>query len=294
MDTDLLDLLLTADPQPQPTDSIDGWMARHRDAPPLETAIRGGFAADRLGYAFASGYQAACRALLPDAPAGWLLALCATESGGGHPRAIQTALSQGRLTGDKRFVSMGTLAQGLIVVARTGEADGRPQLKAALVDATGEGVTVTAQPALPFIPEIPHATLSLRDVTPERVLSGDGYTRVLKPFRTIEDTFVHAALIAHLIGIGRRSGWDAQTIEALLASLCGLSALARLDPGSQGVHRALGGILARFEALMASLDFSRVEDATRQRWVRDSPLLQLAGRTRAARLASARQGHRQR
>ncbi len=286
----LLELLLSADPQPETTPSIDGWLARHRlrSDPPLEMAVRGGFAADRLGLAFASGYQAACRQLVPDAPPGWLLALCATESGGGHPRAIQAVLSEGRLTGAKRFVSMGTLARGLLVVARVGEAAGRPRLKVALVDATAAGVTVAPQPVLPFIPEVPHATLSLRAVAPVRILPGDGYTEHLKPFRTIEDTFIHIALLAHLIGVGRQSGWSAETIEALVAQLCGLVTLSTLDPRSRRTHRALGGILASISGLMASLDFSTTPEATQLRWARDAPLLQLAGRARAARLEAAR------
>lgn len=286
----LLDLLLSADPQPAATPHIDGWLARHRlrNDPPLEAAIRGGFAADRLGLAFASGYQAACRRLVPDAPDGWLLALCATESGGGHPRAIQTALSEDGLTGDKRFVSMGTLARGLLVVARIGEADGRPRLKVALVDATSAGVTVAAQPALPFIPEVPHATLSLHRVAPVRLLPGDGYTDHLKPFRTIEDTFVHLSLLAHLVGLGRRSGWSPEVVEALVAQLCGLATISTLDPRSPVTHRALGGILASFEGLIGSLDFSTMPEAAQERWARDAPLLQVAGRARAARLAAAR------
>ncbi len=51
---------------------------------PLEAAVRGGARADRVGYAFAAGYQAALRALFPLAP-GQLGSLCATEAHGAHP-----------------------------------------------------------------------------------------------------------------------------------------------------------------------------------------------------------------
>src|SRR3954464_502166 len=64
-----------------------GWTA------PFDRAFAGGACADRLGFAFASGYAEALRALVPDLPPGSITALCATEEGGAHPRAIRTRLS---------------------------------------------------------------------------------------------------------------------------------------------------------------------------------------------------------
>jgi hypothetical protein len=57
------------------------------------------------------------------------------------------------------------------------------------------------------------------------------------------------------------------------------------------VHRALGGVLARLEALLADLDLSAADEPTRRMWARDAPLLQIAQRARAARLHSARTAH---
>ena len=53
-------------------------------------------------------------------------------------------------------------------------------------------MTIEDRPPTPFAPEIPHARITLANVTvrDEDVLPGDGYARYLKPFRTIEDTFV--------------------------------------------------------------------------------------------------------
>lgn len=45
-------------------------------------ALLGGFDADRVGRAFAAGYQAALRALLPGLPSGAVTALCVTEEAG--------------------------------------------------------------------------------------------------------------------------------------------------------------------------------------------------------------------
>ncbi len=58
---------------------------------------------------------------------GHLVALAATEEGGGHPRAIKTALARTpdgaawQLTGDKGFVTLGTEADVLLVVASVGK-----------------------------------------------------------------------------------------------------------------------------------------------------------------------------
>src|SRR5690348_2628168 len=93
----LLDRVLRAAP-PVTHASIAAFWSAHRDAtrglPPIERAILGGAAADRLAWAFAAGYAAALRGLVSEAdlPEGDLAALAATEQGGAHPRAIATEL----------------------------------------------------------------------------------------------------------------------------------------------------------------------------------------------------------
>src|SRR5882762_6575046 len=65
--------------------------ATHRA--PFERAVAGGADADRVGWAFASGYQAALRALEPSLPDDAIAALCVTEAEGNFPRAIRTTLT---------------------------------------------------------------------------------------------------------------------------------------------------------------------------------------------------------
>ena len=74
------------------------WWAQHRAVTGscltrIDEAIVGGFAADRVAYAFAAGYQAALRALVPDLSRESIASFCATEQGGAHPRNIQTSLT---------------------------------------------------------------------------------------------------------------------------------------------------------------------------------------------------------
>ena len=54
--------------------------------------------------------------------------------------------------------------------------------------------------------QLGHLFVSLSDVaiTAHEILPGDGYDRYLKPFRTVEDIHVHAALLGHAIGAARR------------------------------------------------------------------------------------------
>jgi acyl-CoA dehydrogenase len=300
----LLRWLLTAAPHPQRLEDVAGWWASHlesasRFAGPADVALAGGFSADRLAYAFASGYQAALRALLPELPRERRYALCATESGGGHPSAMQTRLTrsdEGGLTleGTKTFVTLGTAADELLVVATEGQdAQGRNRLRLVRVDPRRPGVTLNELPPAPFVPELPHAEVQLKavPVSMQDVLPGDGYERYLKPFRTVEDCHVLAAVLGWLLQVARRSGWPDPVREQLLALAVTLHGLAREEPRSAAVHLALAGALELLSQQIQSLEplWAQVDAPTRERWMRDRALLHVAGRVRAKRLEAARQ-----
>lgn len=292
----LLQHVLGPPPPPPPRDlTLRGfWEAHERRAAafatPIDRAIVGGFAADRLGFAFATGYRAALDALL-DAPCASVL--CATEEGGAHPRAIHTALAPDaagslRLTGKKRWATLATEAEVLLVVASTGtDTAGRNALRLVRVRAGAPGVRLTSMPTTPFAPEIPHAELELDGVLVEDgdVLEGDGYERYLKPFRTIEDAHVHGALLGYLIGLARRRAWPETWIERAVAALLSIRAIAVEPPSAIETHIALAGLLDLTRGLVADADpfWSRVDPEEHERWTRDQPLLGVAGKARAAR-----------
>lgn len=260
---------------------------------PIDRAISAGARAAGIGGAFMGGYQAALRALVPSLPADEVVCLAATEEGGAHPRAIATRLEpagegEWRLTGRKRWVTGGTHARRLLVVASTGvDAAGKNRLRVAQVDPRAEGVTIVAQPPTPFAPEIPHAALELAGVRvrAEDLLEGDGYERWLKPFRTVEDLHVHGAVLAHVLGLGWRAGWPDRVLEEGLALLASTRALAREDPSDRATHAALAGLLGLGRALLGrtrELWPSLGADA-QQALERDLPLLDVAGTARARR-----------
>lgn len=293
--------VLVAAPLPAPVSDVALWRARdaevrRRFAPAIEHAFVAGFEMDRLGWAFASGYQAAGRALFGDDMGDALGALCATEDGGAHPRAIATTLHASDdgslvLDGHKTYVTLGTHAEVLHVVASEGLGpDGRPRLVVVRIERTRAGVHVTPLPPTPFVPEIPHARLELRAVavSPDDILPGDGYTRYLKPFRTVEDLHVHAALLGQLIQLARRA--DLRSSVERLAALAGCaSTLAAAEASAPETHVALGGLLALTRAELDAIApaWERVDSETRTRWERDRALVEVAARARAARLASA-------
>ncbi|MCC7538423.1 MAG: acyl-CoA dehydrogenase family protein [Deltaproteobacteria bacterium] len=263
----------------------------------MARAILGGYAADRIAFAFAAGYHAALGALVGVLPADARVALCATEEGGAHPRAIHTTLKEApdgrlRLDGTKRFVTLASLADELLIVATRGTgADGRPRLVLVRVPVHTAGVTLEPLPDLPFASEVPHAAVRLDDVRVDAsaVLEGDGYDRYLKPFRTIEDVHVHAALLSFLVRVARRDGWEPVEIERLVSLVAGAHTLALAPPSDAAVHVALAGLIAASRELVASTmpRWQKAPVEERSRFERDLRLMRVAETARNARTESA-------
>lgn len=254
----------------------------------VDRAAFGGFSSDRLGFAFVAGYRAALQRLVPSL-GGRRACLCATEEGGAHPRAIKATLADGRLRGTKTFATLASHAEELLVVVSVGEREGRNELRVARIPRSRAGVVVEEKAPWPVAPEIPHAIVRFEDVAVAEgdLLEGDGYARYLKPFRTIEDIHVMASTAGYLFSVGRIAGWERAALEALAASIASLRAIAAFDPSQRGTHLALAGTIAAVERAVATLDFSKAPSETRERWERDAPLLQVAGKARAARRDAA-------
>ncbi len=288
-----------------PIGELETWWTGHVALPADDAITRaalGGFAADRLGYAFASGYQAALQRLTGGAPT-IRRSLLATELGGAHPRKIQTALREDaarpggwRLRGEKRFATLGASADELLVVARAPAPEqelDRPRLVVVVIPSDRAGVRFEPLPPTPFTPELPHARARLDDVevAPKERLPGDGYASYLKPFRTIEDCFVHVAALAWWIRLARAPAVAApeSLVERLLAALLAVATIAGMDPRAPAVHLALAGELARARALLAELEplLRRLGPEARARWERDRALLEIAGNARARRREAA-------
>ncbi|MHA6492696.1 acyl-CoA dehydrogenase middle domain-containing protein [Pseudomonas borbori] len=274
-----------------PAAPLEDWyasvLARLGRPTPFELALLGGRLAATPGLAFLAGYQGALRALWPSAP--WSLgALCVTENKSTRPADMHTRLTGLTLEGRKDFVTAAGAADWLLVAARE-ETPGDPaRLALGVVHNGAPGVRVEALPALPLMPDIDHGRLHLHQAPCER-LAGDGWDAYVKPFRSLEDLHVLAAVTAWLYGVGEESGWPQPLQLRLLGLLAGCAELARLCPRAASSHLLLAGLFAQFASLNAELDAAFASGLPHWAglWARDKGLLSIANSARRKRLEKA-------
>ncbi|QPN46451.1 acyl-CoA dehydrogenase [Pseudomonas sp. p106] len=254
---------------------------------PFELAVLGGRAMATPGLAFLIGYQAALRMLWPSAPAS-LGALCATERRSVRPADMQTRLEGLRLTGRKDFVTAGLDAEWLLVAARSEGQGEAPRLSLGVVYPGEPGVTLEALPTLPLMPEVGHGRLQLHQAACE-LLAGDGWDAYVKPFRSLEDLYVLAAMVAWLYGVAQECGWQQELRLRLIALLAGCAEASRQCADSVGCHLLLAGLFAQFQALKGAIDkaLSAGPAQWAQLWQRDQGVMALATAAREKRLAKA-------
>lgn len=283
-----------------PCESVAAWWPRHRRIAAehpgtIEQAIVGGFVADRVGWAFASGYQAALHALFPDAPQDRLCALCVTEADGNSPKAIKSTLKGGAegwcLNGSKRWATLGPDGSLFFVAARDEAASNeRPAIRIARVSSNAPGLKIQSMPETRFVPEVPHAQLQFDNAKVDALLPGDGYDLYVKPFRTVEDIHVQAAVLAYLMREAQRLAWPGPWIERLSALLAALSTLSNMPPSNAETHIGLAGALRISAGLIEEAESFWLQSATdpaAMRWQRDRELLNVASKARELRAQRA-------
>lgn len=303
---DLLDWLLkqSSGSEVDPVESIRDWKTRYdsnaaRWTEPVDRAISGGFLADRTAWAFLAGFFAAMQRLVPEQARNRITAFCISEEGGAHPRAIKTRLekqdsgdSDWLLNGRKQFITCATDAEAILVAASTGtDLEGRNRIRLAHIDRNAEGVQIEPMPDLPFIPEIRHGFVILDNVAVKdsQILPGDAYTVYIKPFRTIEDVHVSAAILGYLLRCAIRFQWPTTSREAILGFIAAIRSPALADPSSPPVHIALAGIQQSMDRMIKDLDrhWETAPETDRKAWKRDRAVLEIAGKARSARLETA-------
>ncbi|MCP3953043.1 MAG: acyl-CoA dehydrogenase [Desulfobacterales bacterium] len=300
----ILNWLLTTNPEPASGtfESVVHWKHMHAEqllswTKPVDMAIAGGFLSDCPAYAFAVGYWAALQRLLPDLPKTPVPALCISEKEGPHPAKIKCRLEKTgdrwRLNGKKHFVTCGREADLLLVAASTGTGpDSKNRLRLVRVEKSQSGMTVSPlDKPLAILPEISHGAVAFNDVavSDTAILPGDGYQAYIKPFRTIEDLHVIAALLGYLLRIGTLYDWPTSAKERLVALLLAARATARDDFTAPAVHIAVGGVIETLRALLKQLEghWDTVDPQTHHAWQRDRSVLDIAADARRKRLAAA-------
>jgi len=296
----MLPQLPAAQATARPCEKVADWWPRHRaiaaeHPSTIQQAIVGGFVADRVGWAFASGYQAALRALFPDAPGDKLCALCVTEADGNSPKAIKSTLkgSAGgwELNGAKKWTTLGPEGSLFFVAARDEAASNtRPSIRIARVSSNAPGLKIQPMPDARFVPEVPHAQLQFENTKVDALLPGDGYDLYVKPFRTVEDIHVQAAILAYLMREAQRLGWPEHWIERLSALLAALATLSDMPAAHAETHVGLAGALRIAAGLIEETEALWLQSATDPatlRWQRDKALLTIAGKARELRTQRA-------
>lgn len=278
--------------------SIEEFVTKHRahaqsKSALFEWAVVGGYMADRLGYAFAAGYQAALRRLVPELGPSHSAVLCVTEEEGAHPGAIRATLTQQQdawhLNGKKQWATMADQADQLLVAASTGRKGNRNLLRLAKVPRDKVGVALTPMARTAFAPEIPHFAITFDEVLvwDEALLPGDGYRRYIKPFRTIEDIHVFGAVVGYLMRVGLTSEWGGDCIAELGHVVSALHTLSRARASEPVTHLMLQGTIKAARRTIDGLQWKRAAPEVAERWKRDVPLLEIASKARERRAETA-------
>lgn len=126
-------------------------------------------------------------------------------------------------------------------------------------------------------------------VMDSELLPGDGYLRVVRPFRTVEDIHVQAAVFAYLIRQARLHGFPRNITERLAAVVASLRGLSIADPSTPEVHVAVAGALALSRAPIDELEklWSKTESPDHAYWERDRLVFTVGARVRGERLERA-------
>jgi alkylation response protein AidB-like acyl-CoA dehydrogenase len=220
-----------------------------------------------------------------------------TEADGNSPKAIKSSLRKDGahwlLNGAKRWSTLGPDGSLFFVAARDEAASAeRARIRIAKVDSKTRGLKIETMPAPNFVPEVPHARLQFENlaVNDADILPGDGYDEYVKPFRTVEDIHVQAAVLAYLMREGQRLRWPQDWLERLSALLAALGKLSDMPASHAETHIALAGALAIGAVLIGETEGfwpRSAADPAALRWRRDKELLKVAGQARALRTQRA-------
>lgn len=263
----------------------------------LASAVAAGCRAGQLAFAFAGGYQAALRRLLPTLAPDAFAALLLSEGKRQRPDELLTTLTpladgSFRLDGEKSYVAGGEAADCLLVVARHGVAtDGR--VKSALVVLPGHapGIVHSARSETAFLPALPHGRARFEGVgvMQANILPGDGWVDYARPFRTLEDIHVSAAVAAHLAVNAVRRNFPDDLLASLLGCLVRLGECAARDVNAADNHVLLAAAERELQqaAVQVNALIAGVEDEFARDWRANHLLVALAAPARAKRLEKA-------
>jgi hypothetical protein len=292
----LLDLLLAAGDKGPECPDFAGWLPvwtgmqeRHADCSPFVAGVAAALLADRLAWAFFSGYQAAIRSAFPGALSAATVAAFCVQEPGRRISEITTSLDEDAggllLRGHKGWLLADPLDFVLFVLARRAGRDKGPgSLAVASLPFQSDGIRRGAVQPQAMVPELAHAEVCFDAVSlsASQVLPGDGYADYAKPFRVREDICVTGCALACLFAEGRAGEWPAPWAQRCVAAIAGLESCSRLEPDDARTHIVTAGTLSFAGAVIRESEQHRRDDqvAARERWQRDCSILDLGKEAR--------------
>lgn len=246
-------------------------------------AVALGLRCNNMSQAFSLAYRCALQSLLPQLATNKWAAMCVTETSGNHPKHIESQLGDRGVNGQKSFVTMATLAQQLLVIVKQGEENDRPKLKAVLIDSDQAGVELVQFPPLGMLKEVPHGKVTFKNANAD-VLSGDGYSKYSKPFRTLEDTFAALVASSFILSMAKRFNLNYVVIQKALGVISQLVSLPLLP--NSWLHLQVDESLKAFTNLIELFEahFSFLPDAIKEEWLADKKIFSIAHSARENRL----------
>ena len=237
-------------------------------------AFISGLRSDSPSTAFLAGYQIAMRFIDPALEPEQWAAFCINEKGVTSTREFTTRLDSNTLSGRKGYVLMaGSNIDWLYVAANS--IDG---LVCVRVTPATSGVSVVASSKpQPFLVDIPHGSLLMKDTTvTDTYFKTKVHEELNKPFRFHEDVLCLLAF----------AGWVCRALGDVSARDC-----VELQQGVTPLMNAYSNdalsysltTLDLFEALERVLDevSNNLPDSARRIWLRDRAILSLGQKARA-------------
>lgn len=167
----------------------------------------------------------------------------------------------------------------LLVLARrsNGPEKGPGSLVMVRLPSNTVGVCWGASRPQAVVPELAHSEVRFDAVrlTPEQLVTGDGYAEYAKPFRVLEDVFVTGSTLAYLLAEAQSGGWPTTWCQRCIAAIAMLHACAGLDPRDTHAHILVAGSLSfEGDVIQASESNWRAKQVVaHSRWQRDRPIL---------------------
>lgn len=279
---------------PATGDWLPAWNAAqsaHGGGGPFTAAMAAALRADRVAWAFFSGYQGALQAAFGTAP-GSLGTFCVNEAGRKITDIATTLEREGErvvLRGDKSWALTGFDDLTLFVLARHSNAPAKgPGSLAVLRLPVGSAGVECERPRLQeIVPELPHAAIRFESapVEPSQLVPGDGYADHAKPFRLREDVFVTGCVLAYLLAEAKAGSWPTAWSQRAIAVVSMLEAYARLDPRQPETIIAVAGALSFAGDVIreAEQQWAPHQRDAQDRWLRDRRILALGKEARRQR-----------